>query len=239
MPYDQAVATFGGDFDSRIPTRAEADQAVADEAAKPANPVDSATSPVTAPASFTAPAVLPAVTVSSTVPYDSTCFAYIGDGGGAQSYVCNNRYLVSAVNGNWWFVHRMKGSAREVSPYPWHNLLSFTLYAKYLYSGNYWTDWDPSVHVSKGGCTATTVSVSALGAGFSTTGSICSAGEDPVLGSLVGTPTRHYLLFGSRWNGHQYGTYTGTVSIGTVHNPPGVQPTEVTGVGLTWQTVCC
>lgn len=239
MPYDQAVATFGGDFDSRIPTRTQAAQAVAAEAAKAANPVAAVTSPVMAPASFNVPAIVPAVTVSSTVPYDSTCFAYNGDGGNAQSYSCNNRYLISAVNGDWWFIHRMKGSAREVSPYVWHALTSFTLYAKYYYSGNYWTDWDPSTHLSKGSCTTSTVSVTALGAGFSTSGNVCASGEDPVLGVLVSSPSSHYLLFGSKWSGFEYGTYTGTVSIGTLHNPPGVLPTQTTGVGLTWRTTCC
>ena len=242
MPYDQAIATFGGaDFDSRIPTRAQAAQAVAAEAAKAANPVATAASPVLAPASFNVPtvAILPAVTVSSTIPYDSTCFAYNGDGGYAQSYVCNNRYLISAVNGNWWFIQKMKGSAREVNPQAWHTLLTFTLYAKYYYSGNYWTDWDPSVHIAKGSCTSTSLSVSALGIGFGTSGNICPDGEDPVLGSLVSTPTSHYLLFGSKWSGHEYDTYTGTVSIGTVHNPAGVLPTQTTGVSMSWQIVCC
>ena len=168
-----------------------------------------------------------AVTTSSTVPYDTRCYAWNGVASGhINGTACASEYIISANGGDWWIQDKMKATANsnDTSLFP-VRLKTISAYISWV-SGNLVTDWDPSSTIYRNNCGNVTFGIAAVGE-VSVTVDLCPDKTIPY--EVTSTSS------GAEWIGNELDTDPdGVAAWQEVHSPANVAASWTPHFLLSW-----
>lgn len=219
-----ALREFGG-LDTLDGSTPASDQSLADAAGADASFASYRTpSPEVQPTN--------AVTVSTTVPYDTQCATINAQNGLVQGYGCSTLYVVWANGGDWFFANKYKLSAQSTSTSPFPLRLRSVAWRLSFAANNVLYDWDPAGSQTIGSCSTVTISSQGDpahgGFGISISSQICpdSIGA---WGPINATQS------GAIWNGREAGTaFEAAIGTQELHNPSNVSSSHSSTYSISW-----